>query len=97
MECDEEFFVFHNLLFPGGAIDFLQLVEARFLEFKSAPLDVMKVRSPADRRLSSHCTSVDAIDDPAQNADVLAESWPHELSILIFSEPVHMENPGSSG
>lgn len=41
-----------------------------------------------------HVLVVDALHHPVQHATVFAESWPQELSVLVLTEPVHVEDLG---
>ena len=60
------------------------------IEFRR--VDVAIFRQIADRRVFSVNTIFTAIDDPAQNAQVLAKARPQEVAIVILAEPVNVED-----
>jgi hypothetical protein len=59
----------------------------------SPPIDVLIARHPTNRGFLRSSTSPNTVEDPLQNAHVLAEPRPDELAVGILSEPVHVENP----
>ena len=44
---------------------------------------------PAEQRLLAADAAVRAVDDPLEDAHVLAEARPEELAVLVLPEPVH--------
>ena len=80
MEGDEELFVVHDLALPGVVIDVLELVE-EFAQLvagnvQALPVDVFEEGDPADGGLLAVGVAVDAIDDPLEDAHVLAVTGP---------------------
>src|SRR5690606_21827692 len=55
-------------------------------------VDVLGPRQIADRRFHGAHSSFAAVDDPTQNAQVVAESGPQEFAGSVASEPVDVEN-----
>src|ERR1700677_1083817 len=93
VESQEELFVLHHLLLPLRPVYRLQLVEGRARKIEPLPVDVVKVRSPPDRRLLAHGAAADTVDDPLENTHVFAVSRPQEAAIGTLAEPVDMEDP----
>src|ERR1051326_8693259 len=88
----------HNFLTPSVGFEGFESFELFLRErFEAIPLDVLIARHPTDGRLASQGAAVSAIDDPLQNAHVFAEAWPHEFTVSVLAEPVHMEDPRRFG
>ena len=81
VEVDEELFVADDLSAPELAVDGLQLLKLLTREFEAFPMDVFVVRSPADGGLVAECAAMGAIDNPFENAHVLAETGPEEVAL----------------
>src|SRR5579863_1965080 len=92
MQGDEELFVLHYFSSPRDAINVLQPIEKRPRKVQTVPLDVVVIGGPADRRFPGHGTSAYTINDPTQDANVLAESWPDESIFFVFPKPVYVED-----
>ena len=60
---------------------------------------VERVRSPAaaDRRVDRLGLAVDPLEDPLEDAAVLAEAGPQEAAVLVAAEPVDEEDPRQLG
>src|SRR6266550_8330716 len=67
---NEELLVAHDLPLPLVAVHNLELVEGRTRELEPLPIDVLKVRSPANRRLLAHRAATHTIHNPLQNPHV---------------------------
>src|SRR5215471_12405849 len=94
VEGDEEFFVAHNFLAPGGGVEGLELVERFFGESEAAPVDVLVAGHPADGGFFSEDAAVNTIDDPLEDAHVFAEARPEEFAVGVLAEPVYVEDLG---
>src|SRR5271165_1454438 len=92
VETDEELFVPENLLFPLRAIDGLEEVEFLARKVEALPMDIVKVRGPADRSFFALRVAAHAVHDPLQNAHILRIARPEEFPVAILSEPVDMED-----
>src|SRR5205814_1736965 len=46
----------------------------------------------SDRSIDSLRSFITTLEDPLQHATVLAITGPHELSVFVLTEPVHVEN-----
>src|SRR6185312_6258754 len=99
MVVDEQkkLFVAHNLVSPLAAIDGLQFVKGFAREVESLPVDIVVVGRPADGSLLAQSAAMDAVDDPLEDAHVLAEAGPEELALAVFAEPVDVKDAWSSG
>src|SRR6185437_10665086 len=84
-------------VFPLGAINLLQLIEGLSGEIETLPVNVLKVRSPADGRLLAQGAAMDTVDDPLEHAHVLAEAGPEEFTLLVLAEPVDVEDTRRGG
>ena len=67
-------------------------VELLARRIQSGPVDVFVVRRPADGRLLALGAAAHAVDDPLEDAHVLAEARPEELAVLVLAEPVDVED-----
>src|SRR5580698_3973106 len=97
VQIEKKFFVADDLGAPRGAVNGLQLLKLLPRKLQPAPLDILVARYPADGRLASLGAALHAIDDPAQNAHILAETGPEKLSIRVSAKPVHVEDARSRG
>src|SRR5665213_2144404 len=82
----------HQFASPCSAFHFLQPVEFFVRKVEPCPFDVLVVRSPANRCFLAECASMCTIDNPLEHAHVLAATGPEKLPVLIFAEPVYMED-----
>src|SRR5437773_370651 len=92
-ELDEKLILRVDFLTPLGSIDFLQRVEGlarETLEF--VRVEILELRHPADGGFFRTDSTVATIDHPLQHAHVVAESGPEEFAVLVFAEPVDVEN-----
>jgi hypothetical protein len=88
------------------ACDFLQKVlpaefhggiELGFAESVEAlDAEILPVGGPADRGFVTGNPALASFDDPFEDSEVFAESWPQELSFGVFAEPVNVEDPRKS-
>src|ERR1700686_3308476 len=92
MQIEKQFLVSQNLSAPCFTVERMQLLKLLFRKVESLPLDVFIGRHPPDRRLSGERASMGAVKDPFQHAHIFAEARPHEVSLGIFTEPVHVKN-----
>src|SRR5262245_27572189 len=58
----------------------------------AAPIEVFIEWHPAERAFHRAGAAVDAVDDPLEDAEVIAEARPEELAVLIAAEPVDVEH-----
>src|SRR5438552_15162356 len=72
MKQDEQLLVAHHLELPLVAVNRLKLIKSSAKEVEPLPVDVLKVRCPADGRLLAHGAAAHTVDDPLQNTHVLA-------------------------
>ena len=74
--------------------DLLELLEVLggdlFLE--SAHVEILVLRDPSDRGLQGMGSPLAALDDPLEDAHVVAETGPEELALVALAEPVHVED-----
>ena len=92
VKLDEELFVVDDFVFPGGAIDGLQLVELLFGKVQALPFHVAVFGDPADGGFAGFGTDPGAVYDPFKDAHVFAVAGPDELSLGALAEPVHVED-----
>src|SRR5438270_60568 len=85
----------YHFRFPGATIERLKLVKFVLFKFETLPVDVAITGHPADGSFAAGGPAVNAINDPFQDAHILAKAWPNELAIGIFTEPVDVEDPRS--
>jgi hypothetical protein len=97
VEQEEELFVAHDFLLPLGAVDGLQLVEGGLGEVEALPTDVVEVRRPADGGFLPLGAATHAVDDPGEDADILAVAGPDEFALLVFAESVDVEDARRDG
>jgi hypothetical protein len=76
MQVDEQLFVSDDFGPPRSGIEPLQLIESGAWEIKSGPINVLVSRHPADGCLFTDGTTTGALDDPLQDAQILAKSRP---------------------
>ena len=94
VQLHKQLLVREQFLLPGAAVNRHQLVELLTREvLHPAPVQMLVARHPADRALDAERAAVRALDDPLQDAKVLAEARPQEIAFLVAPEPVHAENP----
>src|SRR5208283_3437328 len=83
---------------PGLAIDLHELGEVLHGEaLQAAQVEILRTRHPAQRALDTVAAAVNPVDNPFENAHILAETRPEEAAVGAFSEPVHPEEPGRVG
>src|SRR4051812_49892738 len=68
-------------------------IELRFGEIDAAPIEIFISRHPAERSFDRDGATVDAVDNPFEDAKVIAEARPEKLAILATAEPVDVEHP----
>ncbi len=92
VQLHKQLLVREQFLLPGAEVNRHQLVELLSREvLHPAPVQGLIARHPADRALDAERAAVRAIDDPLQDAKVLAEARPQEIAIRVAPEPVHAE------
>src|SRR5262249_52713995 len=82
---------------PSVSIKFLQLLECFPVEIETGPFNIFVTWHPPDGGLASQGPTARTVHDPPEHSHVLAESWPHELTLLVLSKPINMKNSGSHG
>src|ERR1700722_5173413 len=96
MKRQKEFLMIHHLAPPRRPVNLLQLVKPLPRKVQSLPIDIVEVRSPADRRLLTQRTAPNPIDDPLENTHVFAISRPQKLTVFSLAKPIYMKDPGRS-
>src|SRR5215469_5173463 len=80
MKQEEQLLVIHYLAAPGCPVDCLELVKkpTQLLagDADALPVDVLKVRSPADWSLFALRAAANAVNDPLQHTHVLRVARP---------------------
>ena len=94
VEFDEEFVLEHEFAVPLGGVDFLDFVKFLFGErvFESAHVDILILRHPSDGGFDGVHAELAALDDPFEDAGIVAEARPEEFAVGVFAEPVDVEN-----
>src|SRR5579883_1664327 len=78
---------------PDGAINRHERAELLAGEvLQAAPVQVLVARHPANGTLDADRAPVRPLDDPLENAHVLAEAGPEEIALRVTPEPVHAED-----
>src|ERR1017187_10578072 len=85
----------HKFASPCRAFPFLQPIEFFVRKVEPRPFVVLVLWVPANRCFLAQGASMRTVHDPLEHSHILAESRPEKLSVLIFAEPVHMEDPRS--
>ena len=88
----EEIALALQIIFPGLAIDADQLIDVGLGYFESFAGQARCLGHVADRRFIRLAAAFRALDDPAQHAEVLAESRPEKSAALVTLEPIDAEN-----
>ncbi len=78
-------------IFDGELVTFADIV------IKTLEVDVLSVGNITDSGLFCINGAFASLDDPLENAEVVAEAGPHEVAIIIKSEPVNVEDLGKIG
>src|SRR5690606_5792465 len=78
-------------------VDAEQPLQAFPVDVQTLEVQALRRRHVADRRLDRVGHTVDALDDPLEDAGVLAESRPEELAVLVAPEPVDVVDPRELG
>ena len=73
VEFDEKFFVAYDLAGPLAAIEFLQRVKLFWSEGQALPFHVRVAGHPADGSFVAERTAFDAVDNPLEDAHIVAE------------------------
>ena len=68
--------------------------KAGLREIQSGPVEILEPGHPPDAGFLRQGAAAHAVDDPLQHAHVLAEAGPHEPSVCVLPEPVHVEDLG---
>src|ERR1039458_638384 len=92
VQVDKELFVSHHFFVPCLPVDGLQFVEALLGIVEPSPIDIFIGGQPADRRFLGQGTAANAVYDPLQHANVIAESRPEKLPLAVLAEPVYVED-----
>src|ERR1051325_1780684 len=95
MSSLEKLLVAEELLLPVFAVHRHGEVELLPGElFEPVPADILVSRHPPKRAFDPVPVTAGAVDDPFEDPHVFGEARPQELSVLVFSEPVHGKDPG---
>src|SRR6266850_7152466 len=88
-ELAEQLVVRSKLLLPRRGIDPLELgVLCGGQLFQPTPIEVLEPGHFAERCLDAACTPPATLENPLQNAHVLAEPRPDELAVCVAPKPV---------
>src|SRR4051794_17503423 len=87
----EEVAIALHLGLPLVEIDVRRFVDLVVRDVEPGEIEIACLRDPAEERLLAADAKACAIDDPLQDAHVLAEARPEELAVLTLAEPVHEE------
>ena len=81
-----------DFLDPACLVDLEDLLEVRRNNFELAfvvrQIDILLERKIADRRLGGLHLAIDTVADPLEHTAVVAETRPHETTIIALAEPV---------
>ena len=97
MKLDKELFMAHDFLLPGFAVEVLQLVEILLGKVHTLPVHIGEIGHPANGRFLTRGAAVGTVDNPLKNAHIFAEAGPDEITLVIFAEPVDVEDSRSFG
>src|SRR5580765_3157014 len=87
-ELAEQLVVEGELAGPGVAVDAADERVAGGVEIEPGPVEIPVARRQAEGIDLARGRAFDALDDPAQDAHVLAVARPDELAVGAFPEPV---------
>ena len=85
------------VLKPKLVINGKKISESLLGDVKAFKLDVINVGNVTDRSLNSAYLTVAASKDPHKNTHIVAEAGPDEVTLVIGSEPVNVEDLRSVG
>src|SRR5579859_5691759 len=89
----EELVMGAQLVLPRGAIHARQFLVAGFGNLlETRPIQIFEPRHDSQRGRYALCSTLATLDDPLQDAHVLAVAGPDKFSIRVTSEPVDPED-----
>ena len=91
-ELREPFLDLRDLGLPLLDVDGERLLELRVRQAEAVDVERLGRRDVADGRLDRGGLALDALDDPLEDAAVLAEARPQEAAVLVTTEPVDVED-----
>src|SRR5436190_1847452 len=92
LELAEQFVVQREFARPRVAVDAADERVTSRVEVEARPVEVAVARRHAERVRLAGGRTLDALDDPAQHAHVLAVAGPDELAVGTLPEPVDAED-----
>ena len=81
-----------QFLLPLLVIDAQQRDDVFMFDLELFKIEIVRAGQPADWRFDGAAFFFAAIDDPFQDAHVIAETGPKKFSALAFAEPIHVED-----
>jgi len=64
--------------------------------FEALDTEILPVGGPADWGFVAGNSALAPFDDPFEDAEVFAKSWPQEFTFGVFAEPIYVENSRKS-
>src|ERR1700731_298545 len=80
-----------QLFLPFSVVDPKKLGHALMIDVETVEIDVVYSGQPTNRRFGSAAAAFTSVDDPLQDAHVIAKARPKKISGLSFAEPVHIK------
>src|SRR6266704_3087012 len=81
-----------ELSLPGCGVNTGQRCKLGFGHRQALPIQILEPWHPPEIRFHSSCATANPLNDPLQNAHVVAKPWPQEFACLIAAEPVDAED-----
>src|SRR5260370_13453471 len=81
-----------ELLLPFLMIDSQNLDDAFVLHVQFGKIEIVWAGQPANRRFDCAAGLLTAVDDPFEDAHVVAETRPKKLPVHAFAEPFYLKN-----
>ena len=85
---------FLGLLIPNVAVDREQLVQLFAGDVQTGQIQTLRRGDVADGRLDRVRVASAPVQNPLDHSQVLAESGPQELAVLVLAEPIGVEDLG---
>ena len=77
-----------GFIYPGVVIDIEKEFDIFVGDVETCGVEIFDIWDITDRSLFGAGIVIGAVEDPFENADVFAVTWPDELSVFILAEPV---------
>ena len=81
-----------NIGLPGGNVDRKKLGDGVPGDVKTVNVDIGSVRNVTDSRLNGINLILATSKDPEEDTHIVTEAGPYEVTFIICTEPVNVEN-----